>query len=94
MGIEPTSSAWEAEILPLNYTRVPVRLKVNTDPLFSNRPARRSTSSYDSGKRQLVFVSETNLSRRSVRRFTHHDCIFYIIGITTKYKHPSSTEKR
>ena len=21
MGIEPTSSAWEAEILPLNYTR-------------------------------------------------------------------------
>ena len=22
MGIEPTSSAWEAEALPLNYTRV------------------------------------------------------------------------
>ena len=22
MGIEPTSSAWEAEVLPLNYTRV------------------------------------------------------------------------
>jgi hypothetical protein len=21
MGIEPTTSAWEAEILPLNYTR-------------------------------------------------------------------------
>ena len=21
MGIEPTSSAWEAEVLPLNYTR-------------------------------------------------------------------------
>ena len=27
MGIEPTLSAWEAEVLPLNYTRVrPVNL--------------------------------------------------------------------
>lgn len=24
MGIEPTSSAWKAEVLPLNYTRRPV----------------------------------------------------------------------
>jgi hypothetical protein len=24
MGIEPTSSAWEAEVLPLNYTRFDV----------------------------------------------------------------------
>ncbi len=23
MGIEPTSSAWKAEVLPLNYTRIP-----------------------------------------------------------------------
>ncbi len=22
MGIEPTTSAWEAEVLPLNYTRM------------------------------------------------------------------------
>ena len=22
MGIEPTLSAWEAEVLPLNYTRI------------------------------------------------------------------------
>ncbi len=27
MGIEPTSSAWKAEVLPLNYTRL---LKKNT----------------------------------------------------------------
>src|SRR5690606_41498583 len=26
MGIEPTSSAWEAEVLPLNYTRIGDRL--------------------------------------------------------------------
>jgi hypothetical protein len=24
MGIEPTLSAWEAEVLPLNYTRKPI----------------------------------------------------------------------
>ena len=23
MGIEPTLSAWKAEVLPLNYTRIP-----------------------------------------------------------------------
>ena len=23
MGIEPTQSAWKAEVLPLNYTRLP-----------------------------------------------------------------------
>jgi hypothetical protein len=23
MGVEPTSSAWKAEVLPLNYTRLP-----------------------------------------------------------------------
>jgi hypothetical protein len=27
MGIEPTLSAWKAEVLPLNYTRVPTILK-------------------------------------------------------------------
>ena len=26
MGIEPTQSAWKAEVLPLNYTRAPLRL--------------------------------------------------------------------
>ena len=28
MGIEPTSSAWKAEVLPLNYTRVPAMFLV------------------------------------------------------------------
>ena len=29
MGIEPTSSAWKAEVLPLNYTRTSLALVVN-----------------------------------------------------------------
>ncbi len=28
MGIEPTSSAWKAEVLPLNYTRLFVTLNI------------------------------------------------------------------
>ncbi len=32
MGIEPTSSAWEAEVLPLNYTRIPLEAKIIIDP--------------------------------------------------------------
>ena len=29
MGIEPTSSAWKAEVLPLNYTRLILELARN-----------------------------------------------------------------
>ena len=32
MGIEPTSSAWEAEVLPLNYTRQLMKFKT---PVYS-----------------------------------------------------------
>ena len=32
MGIEPTSSAWKAEVLPLNYTRL--KTLQNHDPLI------------------------------------------------------------
>ena len=31
MGIEPTSSAWKAEVLPLNYTRETIRRNSPTD---------------------------------------------------------------
>jgi hypothetical protein len=32
MGIEPTSSAWKAEVLPLNYTRASKRFGVTQNP--------------------------------------------------------------
>ena len=35
MGIEPTSSAWKAEVLPLNYTRIPsLRLRSSSQYLL------------------------------------------------------------
>src|SRR5579859_4230475 len=53
MGIEPTLAAWEAAVLPLNYTRVPPvyslitkegnspELKLPLTPVLSVLPARR-----------------------------------------------------
>jgi hypothetical protein len=33
MGIEPTSSAWKAEVLPLNYTRLLLKSsKLSSEP--------------------------------------------------------------
>ncbi len=39
MGIEPTSSAWKAEVLPLNYARINGREdRIRTcDPLVPNQ---------------------------------------------------------
>ena len=37
MGIEPTQSAWKAEVLPLNYTRLLLQLycgRLNKRPFF------------------------------------------------------------
>ncbi len=43
MGIEPTSSAWKAEVLPLNYTRKEVVGKTGFEPATSWSQTRRST---------------------------------------------------
>ena len=65
MGIEPTSSAWKAEVLPLNYTRLLCinRLFVaykNPDSLFfSNRP--------DSKNSHCVFPAVKLPSQSSTR---------------------------
>lgn len=47
MGIEPTTSAWEAEVLPLNYIRMRA---VDTTAffLFNIKPKARHTSSQKS----------------------------------------------
>lgn len=40
MGIEPTSQAWEARILPMNYTRIGISIiaprRVNFNTFLSN----------------------------------------------------------
>ncbi len=40
MGIEPTLSAWEAEVLPLNYTRVGAQRLTGCGPLAWTRSRR------------------------------------------------------
>ncbi len=66
MGIEPTSSAWKAEVLPLNYTRLSSINRLfmaykNPDSLFSsNRP--------DSKNSHCVFPA-VELPTQSTTRF-------------------------
>ena len=38
MGIEPTSLAWEAKVLPLNYTRLGGNGGIRTLDTFTNMP--------------------------------------------------------
>jgi hypothetical protein len=35
MGIEPTTSAWKAEVLPLNYTRIYMAVPTGIEPAIS-----------------------------------------------------------
>jgi hypothetical protein len=42
MGIEPTLEAWEAPVLPLNYTRVPEEYREESSGLASARCPTRS----------------------------------------------------
>ena len=35
MGIEPTTSAWKAEVLPLNYTRIKMAVPTGIEPAIS-----------------------------------------------------------
>ena len=47
MGIEPTFSAWEADVLPLNYAR---EMKCLTPPLYK---LRRRVSRFCPGSRPI-----------------------------------------
>ena len=40
MGIEPTTSAWKAEVLPLNYTRI-IYIQINIIHTITAYPARQ-----------------------------------------------------
>ena len=55
MGIEPTFSAWEADVLPLNYAR---EMKCLTPPLYK---LRRRVSRFYPGSR-LIGASEAVLA--------------------------------
>jgi hypothetical protein len=48
-GIEPSYAAWEAAVLPLNYTRIPAEFCVSPDELPRAPPARKSETARDRG---------------------------------------------
>lgn len=47
-GIEPASSAWKAEVLPLNYTRVSLGLRLNLVEGEGFEPSKSMTSDLQS----------------------------------------------
>src|ERR1700756_1422201 len=59
MGIEPTSSAWKAEVLPLNYTRAD-GADLPAEPRFG--PARACTASLPAS--EWGRGKDSNLRRR------------------------------
>ncbi len=50
MGIEPTSKAWEAAVLPLNYTRDPQILQAAAGEFFQILRLRGTTCSRTSAR--------------------------------------------
>ena len=61
MGIEPTPSAWKAEVLPLNYTRPDAAA---LEPLFRSEPPARSTDFYGPYSSPWWWGKDSNLRRR------------------------------
>ena len=78
MGIEPTSSAWKAEVLPLNYTRNLV--KKSPDHLYSTAPwpsdARGSSTLNDHKNRRRRLIS-----RRHWTLLRHFVFIFWSFAL-------------
>jgi hypothetical protein len=49
MGIEPTLAAWEAAVLPLNYTRDATKIPITGVRKFSKMPRLLATTYHDTG---------------------------------------------
>ena len=58
IGIEPTTSAWKAEVLPLNYTRIVIAYYINGAPERSRTPNLliRSQTLYPIELRALIYI--------------------------------------
>ena len=56
MGIEPTSKAWEALVLPLNYTRAVARFYANLFRNFKQLQANFHTNNYIKSMRRLTTI--------------------------------------
>ena len=70
MGIEPTSSAWEAEVLPLNYTRQ--MLSCSESTVMRRSESRLNHQDvmiiYSSGKQASQYgVSPNASAKKSIR---------------------------
>ena len=77
MGIEPTSSAWKAEVLPLNYTR-PV--KTTWLAICSTQPSLASRA-------QKAVFSGLFPANKTTERHLSFDCCppHYVLSLASNY---------
>ena len=81
MGIEPTLSAWEAEVLPLNYTRrlmrsLPVVVREKR-PIRIFVIARKTHRLFQKkGKSFLCFSKQSRADSRLLRKMCEPFCFF------------------
>ena len=67
MGIEPTTSAWKAEVLPLNYTRRFLVGVTGLEPATSWSQIRCSTKlSYTPGTQYIIAYAQIIVKRNSL----------------------------
>ena len=67
MGIEPTTSAWKAEVLPLNYTRISLVGVTGLEPATSWSQIRCSTKlSYTPGTQYIIAYAQIIVKRNSL----------------------------
>ena len=74
MGIEPTSSAWKAEVLPLNYSRLAY--------CHNNRTWWREVDSNHRRHSQLIYSQPPLAAWVSLRDGAHY-CVFDTLGLST-----------
>jgi hypothetical protein len=77
MGIEPTTSAWKAEVLPLNYTRIYA--------IFYN------TTRNDHAYSSTSFFKEARYVEATRRDFPTHYCPFLFSLIQRCYMRRDNT---
>ena len=79
MGIEPTQSAWKAEVLPLNYTRLTLysaRLYTQNNLLLSHV---RATLINNSARYQIILSALLSIDKHQYWRH-----IVYFFGFATQ----------
>jgi hypothetical protein len=87
MGIEPTPSAWKAEVLPLNYTRwYPTQLSCLVEGV-GFEPTKAKPSDLQSDPVDRLGTPPTKIEARYFQLFGPCCQLFYTVNVRTPLRH-------